>query len=63
MSGVFLSADSVLPRMVSILGDGELIRRVKPLEVRRYKDCGRPLNLFGPVERPAFHIAEDDLPY
>ncbi len=61
--GVFLSADSVLPRMVGILGDSELISRVKPLEVRKYKDCRRPLNLFGPVTRPVFEIAESELPY
>jgi hypothetical protein len=61
MSSVYLSSEFVFPRTLEIL-KSELLTQVKaPALTVKYRDCGRVVPLYGPIERPDFVI--DEVPY
>lgn len=64
MSQGYISADYAFWRTAQLMGDASIdLLRVKVPYIKLYHDCGEPMALFGPIERPNFVIDESLLPY
>ena len=60
----YISSEAMFARTTQLLKDLSIdLTCVTPPKPVIWRDTGRPMLLFGPVERPDFVIDESDLPY